>query len=181
VPSASAWTIDHSSLWQVTPDDVDQLLLTHLYRAPDLPAPPRRMSGSEYFPWARNRLQGKEIVSVPDTAKAPPEAARDMAMETRKDSAVEYRVVRPDGSVRWLASYGRRHSRTGGSAFILMGATIEITEPSGSSGNAPAGPAFSSMRRSRSTAELRGNCTTIWGNPSRYAASNCNTLPRQWT
>lgn len=28
--------IDHSSLWQVTPDDVDQLLLTHLYRAPDL-------------------------------------------------------------------------------------------------------------------------------------------------
>jgi signal transduction histidine kinase len=50
-------------------------------------------------------------------------------MESGKDSAVEYRMVRPDRSVRWLASYGRRHSRTGGAPYILMGVTIDITEP----------------------------------------------------
>ena len=70
--------LDHSSLWQVSREDPDHLYLTHLYRAPELSPPPERMSGSEFFPWAQRKLQAKEIVDVPNTAEAPPEAARDM-------------------------------------------------------------------------------------------------------
>jgi GAF domain-containing protein len=87
--------IDHSSLWQVASEDVDQLLLAHLYRAPDLPTPPQRMSGSEYFPWSQNKLQGKEIVSVPDTAKPPPEAARARDMETWRHFAIKSTLAFP--------------------------------------------------------------------------------------
>jgi len=70
--------LDHSSLWQVSREDPDHLYLTHLYRAPELSPPPERMSGSEFFPWAQRKLQAKEIVDVPNSAEAPPEAARDM-------------------------------------------------------------------------------------------------------
>ena len=70
--------LDHSSLWQVSPEDADQLYLTHLYRAPELPPAPERMSGSEFFPWAQRKLQAKEVVDVANTAEAPPEAVRDM-------------------------------------------------------------------------------------------------------
>src|SRR6516162_11620421 len=70
--------LDHSSLWQVSREDPDHLYLTHLYRAPELSPPPERMSGSEFFPWAQRKLQAKEIVDVPNTAEAPPDAARDM-------------------------------------------------------------------------------------------------------
>ena len=70
--------LDHSSLWQISGEDPDCLYLTHLYRAPELPLLPERMSGSEFFPWAQRKLQAKEIVDVANTAEAPPEAARDM-------------------------------------------------------------------------------------------------------
>jgi PAS domain S-box-containing protein len=70
--------LDHSSLWQVSGEDADQLYLTHIYRAPKLPPAPEHMSGSEFFPWAQRKLQAKEIVDVANTAEAPPEAARDM-------------------------------------------------------------------------------------------------------
>jgi len=70
--------LDHSSLWQLSGQDADLFYLTHLYRAAELPPPPEYMSGNEFFPWALRKLQAKEIVDVPNTAAAPPEAARDM-------------------------------------------------------------------------------------------------------
>jgi PAS domain S-box-containing protein len=70
--------LDHSSLWQASTEHPGQLVLTHLYRDPELPPPPQRMTGTEFFPWAQAQLMAGEIISVPNTSEAPPEAARDM-------------------------------------------------------------------------------------------------------
>jgi len=70
--------VDHSSLWQGSADDPSRLVLTHLYRDPELPPPPENMSGIEYFPWARAKIMAKEIVYVPDTANPPLEATVDV-------------------------------------------------------------------------------------------------------
>ena len=78
--------IDHSSLWQGTPDDPDVLLLTHLFRDPGLRRP-TRLKGSESFPWAQARLVRKEIICVPDVEDLPPEAAIDQA--TWRDYSVK--------------------------------------------------------------------------------------------
>lgn len=69
--------LEHSSLWQTSTQNADELVLTHLYRNPELPTPPKRMSAKEFFPWMQAKLMAGEIVSVPNTAEAPPEAARD--------------------------------------------------------------------------------------------------------
>jgi len=69
--------LEHSSLWQTSTQNPNELVLTHLYRDPELPPPPKRMSAKEFFPWMQAKLIAGEIVSVPNTAEAPPEAARD--------------------------------------------------------------------------------------------------------
>ncbi len=69
--------LDHCSLWQVAADNADELLLTHLYRDPDLPPRPARMSGREFFPWVLAKLEAKEIIVIPDTSKVPLADARD--------------------------------------------------------------------------------------------------------
>ena len=69
--------LEHSSLWQTSTLNPDELVLTHLYRDPELPPPPKRMRAKEFFPWMQAKLMAGEIVSVPNTADAPPEAARD--------------------------------------------------------------------------------------------------------
>lgn len=70
--------LDHSSLWQVSTARPGEVLLTHLYRAPDLPPAFEHMQASEFFPWALSKISQNEIIALPDTAKAPPEAARDI-------------------------------------------------------------------------------------------------------
>lgn len=42
-------------------------------------------------------------------------------------ASVEYRIVLPDGSIRWVISRGALSSRAGNSATCLMGATADIT------------------------------------------------------
>src|ERR1019366_8077852 len=69
--------LEHSSLWQASMQNPDELVLTHLYRDPDLPQPPERMSGARFFPWIQAKIMAGEIVSVANTADAPPEASRD--------------------------------------------------------------------------------------------------------
>ncbi len=254
--------VDHSSLWQVSADDPSEMFLTHLYRDSTLPPRPEHMSAGEFFPWVMGKIQAKEIISIPDTLQAAPEAARDIdtwqafhiksalaiplsagggpvfgalsfdatqkkrdwpealqkrlqllarvfasaldrknaeqrlresearlnlaaysanaglwtldpegevwatektfelfgvsaeegldfpkvmrmihaedregvhriihaALKSGQESSAQYRIMRPDGSMRWLASYGRRHSRTGSEQYVLMGVTIDITE-----------------------------------------------------
>jgi len=69
--------VDHSSVWQASPNEPGILLLTHLFRDPGLPSPPERMDGDTYFPWAQLKLRSKEIVNVPSTLHVPAEAATD--------------------------------------------------------------------------------------------------------
>ncbi len=69
--------LEHSSLWQASIHNPDELVLTHLYRDPELPKPPERMRATEFFPWTQAKLMAGEIVSVPNTAEAPPEASTD--------------------------------------------------------------------------------------------------------
>ena len=70
--------IEHSSVWQASGSDPNDLVLTHYYRDPELPPPPERMTSAEFFPWARTKLMAREIVCVPRTSEAPPDATRDM-------------------------------------------------------------------------------------------------------
>ena len=44
------------------------------------------------------------------------------------ETQVEYRLVRPDGSLRWACSRGRRQCDSAGRSARLMGVTLDITE-----------------------------------------------------
>ena len=69
--------IDHSALWQANMEDPKVLLLTHLYRNPELPPAPDRMNGAEFFPWMLRKIAAKEIVRFQKVSDLPAEAARD--------------------------------------------------------------------------------------------------------
>jgi formate hydrogenlyase transcriptional activator len=50
------------------------------------------------------------------------------ATQSGKESSVDYRVVLPDGSVRWITSRGRRQPGRFGESERMMGVSIDITE-----------------------------------------------------
>ncbi|MGD9612000.1 MAG: PAS domain-containing protein [Kiritimatiellia bacterium] len=53
--------------------------------------------------------------------------AIDQVVATGGQGRVEYRIVRPDGSVRWLASRGRMYREPGRPTYV-MGVTMDVTE-----------------------------------------------------
>lgn len=63
----------------------------------------------------------------PDDREAVRNAARS-AIESGKESSVEFRVSRPDGSVCWMSSRGRTHVQSNREDAHLMGITIDITD-----------------------------------------------------
>ncbi|HEY3277659.1 MAG TPA: PAS domain S-box protein [Syntrophorhabdaceae bacterium] len=50
------------------------------------------------------------------------------SLEARKGYLNEYRVVNPDGTIRWMSSRGRGYLSPSGIPERLMGATMEVTE-----------------------------------------------------
>ena len=66
-----------STVWQWPPQDSERWTLTHIYRKLGGLPPPDPMEAREHFPWSLSQLRRGEVVSVPSTAEAPPEAARD--------------------------------------------------------------------------------------------------------
>jgi len=50
------------------------------------------------------------------------------AVESGEGAQIEYRIVLRDGSVRWIYSRGRAHSKKSGTPACLMGVSIDITE-----------------------------------------------------
>lgn len=54
-------------------------------------------------------------------------AALDRAIDTCGEYAAEYRVVRPDGSERWVFARGRAIGGTGGRAVRVLGAAYDTT------------------------------------------------------
>ena len=51
----------------------------------------------------------------------------EKAAKSSDDTQLEYRVVRPDGSIRWVASFGRLHRSPSTGLESLMGVSIDIT------------------------------------------------------
>lgn len=62
----------------------------------------------------------------PEDQAAVRETVRRM-LQARSDGQVEYRAVRPDGSVRWMFSRGRVHVGATGEPEALMGVTVDNT------------------------------------------------------
>jgi PAS domain S-box-containing protein len=54
--------------------------------------------------------------------------AVEETMQFGKDTSAEYRIVRPDGSTRWVLSRGRPYAAQSGESACLMGVSIDITE-----------------------------------------------------
>jgi PAS domain S-box-containing protein len=55
-------------------------------------------------------------------------AARAVVLQEGRYAEMEYRLVRPDGRVRWIASRGRPKLDSNGKPVALMGLSIDITE-----------------------------------------------------
>lgn len=54
--------------------------------------------------------------------------AIEQAQQSGEMASVEYRIVRPDGEVRWLASRGRRSKEVKGAPLRIAGVSIDITD-----------------------------------------------------
>ena len=54
--------------------------------------------------------------------------AIDEAVQSGEERAAEYRVILPDGMIRWIAARGRRQPGKRGEADRLMGVSIDVTE-----------------------------------------------------
>lgn len=52
----------------------------------------------------------------------------DAAFKTRQDFREEYRIINPDGSLRWIAAPGRLYTKADGSPEAMSGLTIDITK-----------------------------------------------------
>jgi formate hydrogenlyase transcriptional activator len=50
------------------------------------------------------------------------------AIQSGQESGIEYRIIRPDGELRWISGRGRRQSEGPGEPDRLMGVSIDITE-----------------------------------------------------
>ncbi|MHC1727257.1 MAG: sigma 54-interacting transcriptional regulator [Syntrophobacteraceae bacterium] len=52
----------------------------------------------------------------------------EVTVQSGSDARAEYRIVRPDGSIRWILSKGRLYPATPGSVARLMGVSLDITK-----------------------------------------------------
>jgi len=54
--------------------------------------------------------------------------AVNLSRQSKEEVSVEYRIIRPDGNVRWMKSRGRIHLGDSKESNILMGVSIDITD-----------------------------------------------------
>ena len=107
--------------------------------------PPERVSGSSdlatemFWVTKRNRellgFSPDELVTLDRFLSVVHPEDRDLVGEkvrsvtrTGDEDRVDYRIVRPDGSVRWVSSRGGTRPGASGSPDRLMGVTVDITE-----------------------------------------------------
>ena len=69
--------IDRSTLWQVSQEDPEKLLLTHLQHPLESRSPPVSMNAREFFPWVSEKVLSGETVSFSRLTDLPAEAERD--------------------------------------------------------------------------------------------------------
>ncbi|HEY9818969.1 MAG TPA: PAS domain S-box protein [Candidatus Obscuribacterales bacterium] len=68
----------------------------------------------------------RDRVHPDDLAEA--EAVFNLALETQTDLEVEYRVIHPDGTVRWMLNRGRGIYGADGTAERMVGIMLDITD-----------------------------------------------------
>ena len=105
--------VDHSSVWQVSESDPDQLVMTHAYRDPKLKPLPSRPVLKEYFPWVQSKILRKQTISIPNTAKVPSDAAkdRDSWMQYCVQSTLAFPLYVGGGSVIGLLAFDSTEKR----------------------------------------------------------------------
>ncbi|ABK98032.1 sigma-54-dependent Fis family transcriptional regulator [Pelobacter propionicus] len=52
----------------------------------------------------------------------------DAMMRRGETTSIEYRLLLPDGSIRWIHSRGGPHSCNGGKSYCVMGASADVTQ-----------------------------------------------------
>ena len=60
--------------------------------------------------------------------REPVERAVRETSRSSEDNSVDYRILRPDGAIRWFTSRGRAYFSSSGVPERLMGVTVDITE-----------------------------------------------------
>ncbi len=73
------------------------------------------------------RVEGFQKLIHPEDAERVAQAIR-RSLATRLGYQVEFRIVRPDGRVRWLTTTGKAHYDEDGKPVRMVGATRDITE-----------------------------------------------------
>lgn len=68
------------------------------------------------------------LSSVYPEDKAAVRRVIEEVVKSEKEGLVEFRIVRPDGEVRWMSSRGRARYGGSGKADRLMGVTVDVTE-----------------------------------------------------
>lgn len=69
--------LDRVTLWQMSEDDPESFVLTHLHQPPEARAAPERIKATDYFPWTIRTTQAGETIVLSRISDLPPEAARD--------------------------------------------------------------------------------------------------------
>jgi len=69
--------LDLSAVWQGSPQDQDEVTLTHLYRRVAGLPPPEPMVARQHFPWFWRQIRAGNIVKLSSLAELPEEAALD--------------------------------------------------------------------------------------------------------
>ena len=75
--------LDLSTLWQWSPDDPNDLLLTHVYRPHGGPPIPERMTAGEHAPWSLDLMRSGKTLVLSSLDELPPEAAGEREMRRR--------------------------------------------------------------------------------------------------
>ncbi len=90
-------------------------------------ATPKALELHEVSPEGEVTFEGLMELIHPDDRDNARKAVQE-AMQSDNVSKIEYRVIRPDGTVRWLVGLGRPHAGKAGESDRLMGVSIDITD-----------------------------------------------------
>jgi transcriptional regulator with GAF, ATPase, and Fis domain len=69
--------LDRSTLFQVSENDHDTLLMTHICQPPGSRPPPERMNVNQFWPWSIQKVMAGEMLTISKMTDLPAEASRD--------------------------------------------------------------------------------------------------------
>jgi len=115
--------LDRSSLWQVSAEDPETLLLTHFHHPSGSLSPPERMNAGDFFPWTAQKVLDGEMVTISKMTDLPPEAGRDRenfrAYGTKSDVLVPLSVG--EGPVFGLLTFSVIREERSWPKTVVMG------------------------------------------------------------